>query len=242
MAYLLRLFIDNLKATELEKIMMTNFKRFQIELTKYILIGAGTGTISYIYLSNFTNFKDKGFTDITELEKMLILIVIFSIAVSGVFVTERLAAMFFNLLSHRYVYYIVDDQNKPVSRVIKLSNKNQLLVDSDGVKEFIEHPMKKRYKEVRLESDFLSKLYGSRIIYVVLPCVFLVCIALLLAGFKTNSWIQFFLYLLFICSLLLFIALLFNFIFERKANKQQEQEGQEGQEQQEQQEQQVERP
>lgn len=220
-AYLLKLFIDNWKATDLEKIMMSNFKKFQLSITKYLLIGLAFVAFFYTYLTIVPPTEMK---DMESFILIIFLIVIFTFAITAFFLLDQFIVFLFNTLSFKFDYYVVNDENEAVFRVIKLSDKNHLLVESDGIEEFIENPKTKRYKKERKENDTLNKLYKGNKMYIILPLISLMCLSLIIWIFKTTSWKQFILYLLLVLLLFSFLVLLFNFIFERKANKQQEQE------------------
>gem|GEM_PF-5630614 len=47
--YVAKLTIDNWKLTEIEMLRMSNFKKFQIGLTKYTLLGISSFLIMYLY-------------------------------------------------------------------------------------------------------------------------------------------------------------------------------------------------
>lgn len=212
-AYLLKIFIDNWRATDLEKIMMSNLKRFQLGLTKYLLIGIAFGVFIYFYLIIFPVEETD---DMESFTLILFIIAVFIIIASVIFLLEKTLVFVVNIFSFKFDYYILDDENEPVFRVIKNSGNNHLLVESNEIEEFIENPKTKRYKRIRRENDKLSSFYQSKKIYVALFVMLVMNVAVFISLLKTTLWMQFVLYLLFISLVVLFLLLLINYYIEKK--------------------------
>lgn len=206
--YLFKQAIENRGITELEKILMSNFKKFQISLAKYSLLGIGLGYIYYLLLTSLP--KEQLDVEKDFLDAVLLIALVSTLAV--IFSLEVLIRGLFGTLSYKFDYYIVDEENKAVSRVIKLSDKKTLLVDSNGVEEFIDDFKKRKYKRIKRESEFLDNLYGYRkikfILYGVIPAISLI---LGFLTYVTEFWVQFIFYLAFLLLLMIGIILLGNF-------------------------------
>lgn len=79
------------------------------------------------------------------------LILAFLIFTLVIFLTEKVLNFINYLLSFQDDYYIVDNNGNPLYRIIKISSNNNLLVESNGIEEFIDAMEHRRYKRVRRE-------------------------------------------------------------------------------------------
>lgn len=212
--YTIKLTIDNWGITDLEKIILSNFKKFQIGITKYIFIG-----ISFVVLMYIVIIVSDIHTEINDRVIWGILAVCFVFFIAGMFLFNVIVKFINNLLSFQYDYFIVNEANEPVFRIIKLSSNKSLLVESKGIEEFIQVENNIRYKKVRNPNEKLSKIYNSDKINIFFIISGIVWICLLISVFFTKSWLQFCLYLLFILIMLIFLIVLSNFIDNKRYNK-----------------------
>lgn len=205
--YVIKLMIDNWGMTELEKLRMSNFKKFQIALTKYIFIAITFVAVMYLLLIFSSQFD--------EIEGNLIygmLAFFFIIFIIIIFTMEKIIKFFAQILSFKYEYHIVDDQGVPIYRIIKLSGNNLLLVEFDGIEEFLDSKINRRYKRIRVKNRFLEKFYGSKNSKYVIWGLIFINFASFIPIFLTADWWQFGFYLVFIMSLLLALILSLNYI------------------------------
>lgn len=149
--FVIKLVIDNWGITDLEKLRLSNIKKFQIAFTKYIFIGITFVATMFIMLVLSDQFN--------EIEGNLIygmLAVFFIIFIVATFIAEKIITFVASLLSFRYEYHIVNDQGESVYRIIKLSANNSLLVEWDGIEEFLDSKLNRRYKKFGLKIILLK--------------------------------------------------------------------------------------
>lgn len=212
--YAIKLLIDNFGITELEKLRLSNFKKFQIALTKYIFIGITFVAVVYLLLTFSEQFKGiKG----NLLYGMLAFF--FIIFIVTIFTVEKIIRFVAEILSFRYEYHIVNDQGVPVYRIIKLSGNNSLLVESDGIEEFLDSKENRRYKKVRIKNKILEDFYRSKKSENCIIGFAILSIGSLVPVFFTHGWWQFSLYTIFIMALLLTLILFLNYIVNKRFNE-----------------------
>ena len=209
--YAIKITIDNWGITDLEKVILSNFKKFQIVITKYIFTG-----ISFAVLMSIVIIFSDISTELDNISIWSILAVSFIFFVAAMYFFNVTVKFFTNILSFKYDYYIVNETNEPIFRIIKLSNNNSLLVESKGIEEFIQVENKIRYKKVRSKNKKLSKFYNSDRIKVFFTINGVVSSCMLISIFFTKSWLQFCLYLLFILVTIILLIVLSNFIDNKR--------------------------
>lgn len=212
--YVIKLTIDNWGITELEKLRLSNIKKFQIALTKYVFIGiafVATMFILLVYSEQLNDIKGNLIYGMLAFFFIIFIVIIFA--------TERIIKFLAEILSFKYEYHIVNDQGIPVYRIIKLSGNNSLLVESDGIEEFLDSKVNRRYKKIRIKNNILEKFYSSEkpkgFIYG-FAILSIVALALL---FITNGWWQFSIYMIFIITMILTLVLTLNYIENKKYNE-----------------------
>lgn len=207
--YVIKLTIDNWGITELEKLRLSNFKKFQIALTKYVFVGIIFVASMYLILAN-------QFNDIKEDMIYGMLALFFIIFIVIIFIFEKFLKFIVGILSFQYDYHIVNDQGVPVYRIIKLSGNNSLLVESNGIEEFLDVKENRKYKRIRRKSSFLEKFYGGKTSRnCIIGLAFLGIISFLLVYF-TKDWWQFGFYIIFIIVVLSIVILFQNYIENKK--------------------------
>ncbi|MGY4796024.1 hypothetical protein ACVNNN_13560 [Lysinibacillus fusiformis] len=210
-AYVVKLTIDNWGITDLERIRLSNFKRFQIAITKYVMLSISFVATMFLIIT----FSDK----FTELEGSLLLgvLAVFFITFAAlIFLLEKIIYFFVYCLSFKYDYHIVNDKGDPIYRIIKLSNDNSLLVESNGIEEFLDAKEKRKYKKIRRKDTFHNKMYNSSWILGCNIFIGVVSIAMLISVFFTENWTQFILYLLFLLTFLVTFILYLNYNDNKK--------------------------
>ncbi|MDJ0333017.1 hypothetical protein [Planococcus sp. S3-L1] len=212
--YVVKLTIDNWGITELEKLRMSNFKKFQIAITKYIFTAIAFVAVVFLFLTYFNQMDDIKGNLVYGLLAFLFVIFIITI-----FILENLMKFIARKLSFKYEYHIVDDQGEPTYRIIKVSGNNSLLVESDGIEEFLDNQINRRYKRIRIKEKKLEEFYRgekSKWVRMGLPIFsFLVLVSLF---FTTELW-QFSLYVIFIVSVLVSLILWLNYAEDKKYNE-----------------------
>lgn len=212
--YALKLIIDNWGVTDLEKITLSNFKKFQIGITKYFFIGSLFAVLMYIVI-----IVSEIHTELSEREVLGILAACFIFVITGMYLFNVIVKFISDVLSFKYNYYIVDEADKPVFRIIKLSSNKSLLVESNGIEQFIQIENSIRYKKVRDKNEKRSKIYNSDKINIFFIVSGIVSSCLLISVFFTESWLQFCLYLLFILITIILLIVLSNFVDNKRYNK-----------------------
>lgn len=211
-----KVIIDNWKSTELEKIMMSNFKRFQIFLSKCLLIVITFSLLFFLLLINQLDFKSSNYSNADILLVVMLITLISTLIVY--MLMDIFVNLLFNVFSFKFNYYIVDEQEEILFRVIKLSEKDCLLVEKDGVEEFVFDIKRKRYKKIRENNRKIIRIYESTKMPKILILLSIVILIVLVGVFLTNSylWLQFALYITFLLLLIIFLSLLFNFMLYKK--------------------------
>ena len=203
--YVIKLVIDNWGITDLEKLRLSNIKNFQIAFTKYIFIGITFVATMFIMLVLSDQFN--------EIEGNLIygmLAVFFIIFIVATFIAEKIITFVASLLSFRYEYHIVNDQGESVYRIIKLSANNSLLVEWDGIEEFLDSKLNRRYKKIRIKDNTLEEFYGSKKSGIFIIGLSILSFGLFLLMVFTIDWWQFSFFLAFIIALVFTLILLLN--------------------------------
>ncbi len=213
--YILKLIIDNWGITELEKLRLSNFKKFQIAITKYAVI-----SLAFVFtLYLFIKFSDN-FTEIEDNNAIIIgLIICFSFFLLSIFLAEQIIRFISLTLSFQYDYHIVNDKGEPIFRILKLSSNNLLLVERDEIVEFIDARENRRYKRIRRDNKLLKKIYNyTHIRYIIIG----LCVLSLFGGIGallTEAWIQFVLYIIFIFTMMINIIFIFNYLENKRFNR-----------------------
>ena len=203
--YVIKLVIDNWGITDLEKLRLSNIKKFQIAFTKYIFIGITFVATMFIMLVLSDQFN--------EIEGNLIygmLAVFFIIFIVATFIAEKIITFVASLLSFRYEYHIVNDQGESVYRIIKLSANNSLLVEWDGIEEFLDSKLNRRYKKIRIKDNTLEEFYGSKKSGIFIIGLSILSFGIFLLMVFTIDWWQFSFFLAFIIALVFTLILLLN--------------------------------
>lgn len=208
----IKITIDNWGLTELEKLKLSNFKKFQIVITKYIFFSVVF--IALMALALYTlNVNDEKVFLVTLAISLILFITL-------VFIMEGIIKLITILLSFKYNYYIVNELGEPIYRIIKLSNNNLLFVESDGILEFIDAKINRRYKKIYGENEKLRKFYNGNIIKsLIFGIPIILSILLLMLLNVTILWIQFAIYITLLISLIIFLNLVFNYLDNKKFNK-----------------------
>lgn len=212
--YVIKLTIDNWGITELEKLRLSNIKKFQIALTKYIFIGlafVATMFILLVYSEQLNDIKGNLIYGMLAFFFVIFIVIIFA--------AERVIKFLADILSFRYEYHIVNEQGIPVYRIIKLSSNNSLLVESDGIEEFLDSKVNRRYKKIRIKNNILEKFYGSKQPKRFMYGLAILSIVALVLLFFTNGWWQFSIYIVFIIAMILTLVLILNYIENKKYNE-----------------------
>lgn len=218
--YVVKTTIDNYGITELEKLRLSNLKKFSISLLKYFAFSFVF--LAFIYL--VIVFAKIPFEFDDERAIYVLLTIYFITVIGSMFLFEKIISFIATALTFQYDYYIVDQNGEPLYKIIKLSSNNTLLVESEGIEEFIDVKGNRRYKKIRRNNYLLSKMYNSKKMPYVLKGLPVLYIVLVVSLIFTKSWIQFCLYLTLIFTVLISLVLTLNF-FEYKRNiKEQEQE------------------
>ncbi|MEK3981176.1 hypothetical protein MKY37_19395 [Psychrobacillus sp. FSL K6-2836] len=203
--FVIKLVIDNWGITDLEKLRLSNIKKFQIAFTKYIFIGITFVATMFIMLVLSDQFN--------EIEGNLIygmLAVFFIIFIVATFIAEKIITFVASLLSFRYEYHIVNDQGESVYRIIKLSANNSLLVEWDGIEEFLDSKLNRRYKKIRIKDNTLEEFYASKKSGIFIIGLSILSFGLFLLMVFTIDWWQFSFFLAFIIALVFTLILLLN--------------------------------
>lgn len=208
----IKITIDNWGLTELEKLKLSNFKKFQIVITKYIFFSVVF--IALMALALYTlNVNDEKVFLVTLAISLILFITL-------VFIMEGIIKLITILLSFKYNYYIVNELGEPIYRIIKLSNNNLLFVESDGILEFIDAKINRRYKKIYGENEKLREFYNGNIIKsLIFGIPIILSILLLILLNITILWIQFAIYITLLISLIIFLNLVFNYLDNKKFNK-----------------------
>lgn len=222
--YIVKTTIDNYGITELEKLRLSNLKKFSISFLKYVTFSLVF--LAFIYLVII--FAKIPF-EVDDVRAIYVLVAIYFITFIGVmFLFEKIISFIATILTFQYDYYIVDQNGDPLYKIIKLSSNNTLLVESEGIEEFVDVKENKRYKKIRRNNYLLSKMYISKKMPYVLKGLPALCIVLLVSLFFTKSWIQFFLYLTLLFTVLVSLVLTLNFFEYKRYIKESEQEERNG--------------
>lgn len=210
-AYVIKLTIDNWGITELEKIRLSNFKKFQIAITKYLFMGIIFLIAMYLIIIFSDGIAEKD-------GKMIygILAITLIIFITIMVVVEKIVYLISVLLSFQYDYYIVNNDGENDYRIIKLSSNNLLLVESDGIEEFIDANENRRYKRVRRDNDMLNRLYSHDKIKHFIIGIVILGISCLVGILFTESWWQFCFYLSFVFTMIVSLILIFNYLDNKK--------------------------
>ncbi|WP_346216436.1 hypothetical protein NSQ14_12650 [Caldifermentibacillus hisashii] len=212
----IKVLVDNWNSTDLERKLMSNFKKFQIGLAKYILVGVSF--VAYFYLIVLPLSLDS--SKVADVPLVRFLSMLFIIFASLYFLLEKLFFFAINIFKFKFDYYIVNEDNEPDLLVIKSSAKNLLLVKSkENIEEFIDNPKSKRYKKVRREKVWLSNFYQGRIVKVSLFLFFILSVISFIVFLNIHSSLQFIFYLFSVLFLVLFIVILIDFKSEKKFQK-----------------------
>lgn len=212
--YVIKLTIDNWGITELEKLRMSNFKKFQIAITKYVFTAIAFVAGIFLLLT-FSNQME-------GIEGNLIygfLAFLFIIFVVTIFTLENIMKFIARTLSFKYEYHIVDEQGEPIYRIIKMSGNNSLLVESDGIEEFLDSQINRRYKKIRIKEKKLENFYGSKKSKHTIHGLAILSLIALVSVFFTTDWWQFSLYMIFIISMLVSLILWLNYAEDKKYNE-----------------------
>lgn len=211
--YVIKLTIDNWKLTDLEKIRMSNFKKFQIALTKYVLIGI----ISFVILFFVFLFKNPS-NLVININVLMTLVILSIILVFCIIVAEKVIDFFSRILSFKYDYHIVNEDGDSLYRIIKVNSNGDLLVESNDILEFIDSKQNLKYKSFRRDMPYLSKLYRSKWTKGIIKGITILCIVLLISLFITNSWVRYMIYFSFIFFTLILLIIMVNYLDEKKHN------------------------
>lgn len=212
--YVIKLTIDNWGITELEKLRMSNFKKFQIAITKYVFTAIAFVAGIFLLLT-FSNQMD-------GIEGNLIyglLAFLFIIFIVTIFTLENIMKFITRTLSFKYEYHIVDDRGEPIYRIIKMSGNNSLLVEADGIEEFLDSQINRRYKRIRIKEEKLEGFYGSKKSEHTIKGLAILSLIALVSVFFTTDWWQFSLYMVFIISMLVALILWLNYAVNKKDNE-----------------------
>lgn len=144
------------------------------------------------------------------------LILAFLIFTLVIFLTEKVLNFINYLLSFQDDYYIVDNNGNPLYRIIKISSNNNLLVESNGIEEFIDAMEHRRYKRVRRESKLREDFYNSSKIIYLIVVVWIISIVSLITLFLSPLWLQFFLYLISLLTFMIGLLLTLNYSANKK--------------------------
>ncbi|GEM_PF-6575568 len=203
--------VDNWELTDLEKKIMNNYKKFQIFATKNILLGLVCGIIATLLIIFFGKIN-KTFSYEILLLVNVVLAVILATGCDWVF---RKIVYTFTL---KFDYYIVDENENEIYRVLKLSGKDTLLVEKGKTSEFVSNVKGKRYlkkfKENKQLKDFYNGKLGKWLIIVSLT----IFIASGWAIFNTSKFLQLILYLIFLLSLFFLTGIVYG-LLDYKCNK-----------------------
>lgn len=214
-AYLLRLTIDNWGATELEKIRMSNLKKFQIFFTKHAALFLFFLAISYLIVTSSNEFTGKDKAN-TVYVIVIICTIIFS---ASMFLFEKFLTFIGNVLIFQYDYYIVDQEGNLKFRIIKPSSDNTLLVEDNGIEEFIDAKEKLRYKRILRENKALLNFYNSKWILYLIVSLVVIDIGLLVGLILASSWIRFVFYVIFLFISLISLIIFLNYILNKKISR-----------------------
>ncbi len=216
--YVVKTTIDNYGITELEKLRLSNLKKFSILSLKYLTFSLVLLAFAYLFII----FAKIPFEFDDEREIYVILAIYFITFIGAMFLFEKIISFIATVLTFQYDYYIVNQNGDPLYKIIKLSSNNTLLVESDGIEEFLDVKESRRYKKIRSNNYLLSKMYNSKKMPYVLKCLPALCIGLVVSLFFTRTWIQFCLYLTLIFAVLISLVLTLNFFEYKKYIKEQE--------------------
>ena len=214
LVYVIKLVIDNWGITDLEKLRLSNIKKFQIAFTKYIFIGIIFVATMFVMLV----LSDQ----LTEIEGNLIygmLALFFIIFISATFVAEKIIIFVANLLSFKYEYHIVNEQGASIYRIIKLSANNSLLVEWGGIEEFLDSKINRRYKKIRIKDNTLEEFYGSKKSVIFIIGLSILSFGLFLCTVFTIDWWQFGFFLAFLIVLVFTLIISLNYFEYKKYNK-----------------------
>ena len=215
-AYLIKVTIDNWGATDLEKIRMSNLKKFQISFTKYAALGLFFLAISYLIVISSNKFTGENMKNSSVYAIVIICSIIFS---ASMFLFEKLLGFIGKILIFQYDYYIVDKDGNLMYRIIKPSINNTLLVEASGIQEFIDANEKLRYKIMRRENKALLKFYNSKWTFCLICSLVVTDVVLITLVFLTSSWWQFVFYLIFIIICIITMILLMNYVLNKKVSR-----------------------
>ncbi|MET4563518.1 low affinity Fe/Cu permease [Lysinibacillus parviboronicapiens] len=218
--YVVKTTIDNYGITELEKLRLSNLKKFSISLLKYVAFSL----VFLVFIYLVIIFAKIPFEFDDERAIYVLLAIYFITFIGAMFLFEKIISFIATILTFQYDYYIVDQNGDPLCKIIKLSSNNTLLVESDGIEEFLDVKENRRYKKIRRNNYLLSKMYNSKKMPYVLKGLPALCIVLVVSLFFTRTWFQFCLYLTLIFNVLISLVLTLNFLEYKRYIKEQEQE------------------
>lgn len=215
--YVVKLTINNWGITDLEKIYLSNFKKFQITITKYLIWNLVFTTTLFILIMLSDSLKELKTGNLVY-GVLIFCSLIFSISM---FLLEKFIDLIGMILSVKYDYYIVNDSGEPIYRIIKMSNNNLLLVESNGIEEFIDPKEKRKYKRIRRNSVFYKKIYSSnKMKYWIIVLITISLISFIFI-FLSKDWKQFWSFLVWIITMIISLTLTLNYWDNRKRNPEQ---------------------
>ncbi|WP_060210300.1 hypothetical protein [Sporosarcina koreensis] len=203
-AYFVKIAIDNYESTELERLLMSNFKKFQIALSKYFFIG-----LAFIAIFNLI-LKNQNIISIKNSEVFYVVwLACFIITIAIIFLLEIFINFIFSLFNIKYDYYIVNENNEDAYRVIKLSGKH-ILAESEGIYMFIDNFKQRRYRKVAVSNAFLESIYTYRYLNQILWAMIIFDLISLIFVFFSSGIMQAIFYIVFVILLLVFLVILTN--------------------------------
>lgn len=212
-AYFTKLAIDNYELSGLEKKLMSNFKKVQIALSKYLFIG-----VAFLAIFNLI-LKNQNIISIKNSEVIYVVwLACFIITIAIIFLLEMFINFIFSLFNIKYDYYIVNENNENVYRVIKLSDNNHILVESEEIYEFINNFKQRRYRKVAVNDSFLESVYNYNYLNQILGVMICIAIISLILVSFSSGITQFIFYIIFVILLFVFLVLFTNSLVFRREN------------------------
>lgn len=170
--------IDNRNLTDIEKLLMTNWKKFKIDLSNYGVVNFVLLLIGFIYIFFDYSSTNKTFPITTSLTAFAIVWFIFTIAFIVLFNTltwiER------NLTSHHDFFITIENEDW---KIIKMKSENSMLVRKDNRYMFVDDWNNRVIFSKPKDSVPLKKIYMLSPNTKILNIVFFIIFVLSISGF-----------------------------------------------------------
>lgn len=213
--YILKLVIDHWNLTDLEKFLLSNYKKFQLTFIK--ICSWGIFFIFCLLLGIALDIEGFLKLEIPENQVIPVFLTIFIVMfiLSGIF--NGIIHIVDRILSLKNYFTIVDENGQELFKVIKITSGNRLLVEDKNIYTTLENYLDLRYKKNHPYNEHPHPLYShSKLTKIIMISLFIISIILLaLSYYLFAGIIQF---LMFSIGTLLFLImiLLLNYSIDYK--------------------------